>query len=269
MNKRLNKWSTLARLTTVLAVSLLIAGLTGNRIAKNGTIIYAQQSPSALVGQVLATNYLAPTAGAQMAAVGGVVTNPASNFVVQISAGTVFCSGEFQSMGQLQITLLPSTTYGIFYNCAAPAAYARTAVVGPGSAPGQPGVPSTVLQPQGGEIFIAVVVCNATACGNGGNGSITDQRVPALWAVGEPVGAHLLAAGTNQDVTGLATLAGGTKAITFVIPYQATPNCFAQDVTTIANTVTAITSGGPPVTTLTLTGTGTDVIKYFCIGNPN
>jgi hypothetical protein len=105
------------------------------------------------------------------------VTNPASNFVMLIQGGPVYCSSALAEIGQSTITLQASTTYEIVANCAQQTIYAKTAVTGPGSPAGQPGVPATILAPIAGlEVPIALVVCNATACGNGGNGTITDQR---------------------------------------------------------------------------------------------
>lgn len=82
-----------------------------------------------------------------------------------------------------------------------------------------------------------------------------------------PAGAHLGATAANKDFAGTCTL-GTNCAITFTNTWVSAPACVATD-TTGANAVKAVTSGGPPVTTLTITGTGTDVIAYACFGNPN
>lgn len=52
---------------------------------------------------------------------------------------------------------------------------------------------------------------------------------------------------------------------TFNPTFSATPECSCTDITSAA-AVKCLTSGGPPVTTLTMTGTGTDTISFVCVG---
>lgn len=135
---------------------------------------------------------------------GGAVTNPASNFIILIQGSTVYCGGSAQTFGQSTMTLPASATYQIEWNCATEQMYAKKGVVGPGTAsPDQPGVPPTILAPVPGvEIPLATVVCNATACGNGGNGSITDARpVSAFPGAGLPLNTTLQANLPSTNVT--------------------------------------------------------------------
>ena len=214
---------------------------------------------SSIVGFVQPTNYLAPTSG-EMSSVGGVVTNP-SGLVAQVSGGTAFCQGSQEPVPQVQLTLTASTTYLLVYNCQTQQVYAKTAVTGPGSQTGQPGVPNTALFAQYPEIPINTVVAGASSL------TLTDARVPGQWAIGAMTGTHLITPSANGDVAGTCVL-GTSCAITFAIPYQSAPACVATDTTSAAATK-AVTSGGPPVTTLTITGTSTDHIAYICVGNPN
>lgn len=106
----------------------------------------------------------------------GAVTNPASNGIILIQGGPVYCGGAVQHIGQSTINLSLSTSYFIVWNCNSEQVYAKTAVTGPGTGT-TPGTPATILGPTAGnEVGLATVVCNATACSNGGNGSITDAR---------------------------------------------------------------------------------------------
>lgn len=225
---------------------------------------------SSIVGFIQPTNYLAPTAGAQMATVGGVTTNPSSNFVVQVAAGSAFCLGSEEEVPQVQLTLSASTTYMVVFNCVNQSVYAKTAVTGPGSPSASsgafanvPGQPTSLLFATYPEIAIATVICNATACGNGGNGSITDARVPAQWSSGTPTGAHLLATKANGDVAGSGA---SPLTVTFTIPYVSTPICTFSDAsaTPLIPTISAYSNTG-----FTATGTAGHTINYICVGNPN
>ena len=227
---------------------------------------------STIVGQLFPTNYLAPTAGAQMAAVGGVTTNPSSNFVMQISAGTVWCyQGAALEIPQAQLTLQASNTYLLVFNCNTQTLYAKTAVTGPGSSGtsslGNPPPPSSILFPiYGLEIPIATVVCNATACGNGGNGSITDARVPAQWLIGIPTGAHIITPAATNDVAFTVTLAANTATKTWTIPYQVAPVVVCTDQTT-----PQLVKAAPTTTNVVITDTvgATDVVNCIAVANPN
>lgn len=66
----------------------------------------------------------------------------------------------------------------------------------------------------------------------------------------------------NQDLTGRITLSGGTATYTLTQTYASAPNCIVQDVTTPANA----SSVSESTTTLTFSGTGTDVLKWICMG---
>jgi hypothetical protein len=66
---------------------------------------------------------------------------------------------------------------------------------------------------------------------------------------------------SNTDLAGFLTLSGGTQTYTFSATYATAPVCTATD-TTAANVVKASAS----TTVLTITGTGTDVVSYICIG---
>jgi hypothetical protein len=107
------------------------------------------------------------------------VTNPASNFLMLVQGGNIYFNGSNQLVGQSTIQLQASNTYLIVWNGTSEVLYAKTAVTLPGGQSGTtaPGTPGTFLAPIAGvEVPISLVVCNATACGNGGNGTITDQR---------------------------------------------------------------------------------------------
>ena len=101
-------------------------------------------------------------------------------------------------------------------------------------------------------------------------GDFSDSKAAQLQKVGDytvglgAAGEHFGNAASNPDVAGICTL-GTNCTITFTHTYAATPSCVATD-TTAAAATKAVTSGGPPVTTLTITGTSTDVIAYMCWG---
>ena len=67
---------------------------------------------------------------------------------------------------------------------------------------------------------------------------------------------------SNKDVGGRITLAAGTATYTLTGVYATAPVCFTADATTPGNA----SSVSETSTVLTFTGTGTDVIKYHCIG---
>jgi hypothetical protein len=121
------------------------------------------------------------------------VTNPASNFLLLVQGGPVYCTSALAEIGQSTIQLQASNTYLIVVNCAQQTVYAKTAVTGPGSqgtnAINGPGFPAQILAPIAGvEVPIALVVCGNTNCGNTANGSITDQRpLSAFPGLGTPL----------------------------------------------------------------------------------
>jgi len=125
------------------------------------------------------------------------VTNPASNFLLNVQGGPVYCNGALAEIGQSTIQLQASTTYLIVANCAQQNVYAKTAVTGPGSVVGTSsvGTPATVLAAIPGlEVPVALVVCGNTNCGNTANGTITDQRPVANFpGAGTPLNTSLQA----------------------------------------------------------------------------
>lgn len=157
----------------------------------------------------------------------GATTNPASNFLMLVQGGPIYCNTSEQIIGQSTLQLAASTTYLIVWNCGTEQLYAKTAVTAPGGsvpltsggAAGQPGTFLAANQPV--EIPIATVVCNATACGNGGNGSITDARPVGLFpGAGTPLTSTTFANlpttnvtdGTMIICTSCAVAVGGVSA---------------------------------------------------------
>lgn len=153
------------KITAVAAsIVLLLAGMAS----------YSQVSTAP--GQVKASNGTIPTAGAQMTAVGGIVTNT-SGLIIQVTQGNPYCKGTIETLALSKFTLLASTTYMLVYNCNSRQVYAKVGVVGPGSSGTSPGVPATLLQPVPNvESGIASIVCGASTCA-----TITDIRIPAQW----------------------------------------------------------------------------------------
>jgi hypothetical protein len=72
-----------------------------------------------------------------------------------------------------------------------------------------------------------------------------------------------IATGTtsNTDLAGFLTLSGGSQTYSFTTTHATTPVCTATDITAVAAVQAVATT-----TTLTVNGTGTDVIAYICIG---
>lgn len=129
-----------------------------------------------------AVNTFTPTV---ISGAAGATTNPASNFIVQVDGGPIYCAGSQGSIAESTLTLQASQTYLIVFNCPQELLYAKQAVTGPGSSGTSVGVPNSILFAVPGiEVPISTVVCNATACGNGGNGSITDSRPLASFPAG-------------------------------------------------------------------------------------
>jgi len=183
----------------------------------------ATQVPGFAAMSVNSTSFSpAVTAGAA-----GTVTNPASNFLIQVDGGPVFCSGGEDSIAESNITLNASTTYLIVYNCVSGAVYAKVGVTAPGTqSPDQPGVPPKLLFPLPNEVSLATVVCNATACGNGG-GSITDSRTATNFPNGKqlskiafaslnasaPDGAMVICSSCTQPAAGSVACTSGAVAV--------------------------------------------------------
>lgn len=172
----------LLTICTALAITLMPSGPAVKIV--HAQFVGAAQVPGFAAG---ASNAAAP------AVIGNAlnVTNPASNFLVLVQGGPVYCNGALAEIGQSTIQLAASTTYLIVANCAQQNVYAKTAVTGPGSVVGTSsvGTPATLLAAIPGlEVPVATVVCNATACGNGGNGTITDNRpLNSFPALGTPL----------------------------------------------------------------------------------
>ena len=106
------------------------------------------------------------------------------------------------------------------------------------------------------------------------NGSldIVPAVVPTLGAANNFAGSNTFAGkttlnivatgvATNTDFAGQLTLSGGSAAYTFTGTYASAPICTASD-TTAVNAVRVSTTP----TALTLTGGGSDVINYICVG---
>jgi hypothetical protein len=86
-------------------------------------------------------------------------------------------------------------------------------------------------------------------------------------SVARKVGWNGITLGTNAntDAGGVLTLSGGTASYAFTYDYNAAPICgVMQDITTPANTAT--TTVVVTNKKLTINGTGTDQIGYFCFG---
>ena len=166
-------------LLMVVAVALIFGGHYRYPLPVS-KIVHAQAVQP--FGYVPAVNTFQPVTATGAA---GAVTNPASNFIIQVDGGPVYCSGEQNSIAESTLTLQANNTYLIVYNCPLSQLYAKQAVVGPGSGTGTAGQPSSILfATPGVEVPINTVVCNATACGNGGNGSLTDARPLASFPTG-------------------------------------------------------------------------------------
>jgi hypothetical protein len=233
------------------------------------------QGIATIPGQVFGANQFQQAVATGLA---GAVTNPASNFVINIAGGPAYFNGAITHIGQSTMTLSASNTYLIVWNGLAESLYAKQAVTGPGSSGTTVGVPTSLLfAVPGVEIPLATVVCNATACGNGGNGSITDARPLSAFPAGLYVGGHLnqasagttsAGAGTMTATAGICTAAAATTCVvTFSAAFQAVPVCMVTDQTTAAN---GALKALPTTTNLTITtASSSDVFSYVCVGNPN
>lgn len=174
MNK--NRFKAIASIVLIVLVFAFFGYFAVNHRAS------AQIGPAPAFGFLSPSNAFPPTS---ITGAAGTVANPSSNFVITVSGGPIYCNGGQQEIAQTSFTLVASNTYLIVYNCPQSLLYAKQAVTAPGSPANQPGVPATLLYAVAGvEIPINQVVCNATACGNGGNGSLTDQRPLNLFPSG-------------------------------------------------------------------------------------
>jgi hypothetical protein len=252
------------KLYTVFSIVTLLGALLIGAAVHHA---HAQFGVGTVVGATTPVNQFQNSSATGLA---GAVTNPASNFIVQVAGGPIYFGGVISDIAQAQLTLPANSTNLIVFSGFGQQVYAKQAVTGPGSSGTSVGIPTSLLFADStrGEIPLATVVCNATACGNGGNGSITDNRPLSAFPAGIYLGGHMnqAVAGTAAatSMAGSGTLSGGTLAVTFSNAFQAAPVCVAND-TTAANAVKTATT----TTTLTLTGTTTDTVAWACFGNPN
>jgi hypothetical protein len=107
----------------------------------------------------------------------------------------------------------------------------------------------------------------------GGSGCWHDVANGANWYPGCPVSNSATVpdytmrtvrsgASGNTDLTGRVTLSTGAGSYSLTQTYASAPNCLCADVTTPANACSISES----TTALTFTGTGSDVVKYICMG---
>jgi len=226
---------------------------------------------STVVGATNPVNQYQPSSATGVA---GAVTNPASSFVIQVAGGNIYFAGGISQIGQSQLTLPASSTNLVVWDGVRKQLYAKQAVTGPGSS--SVGVPASVLYAIPGiEVALATVVCNATACGNGGNGTITDARSLANFPAGGYVGGHLnqsaagttsAGAGVGPGVGGICTAAAATTCVvTFSNAFQVAPTCNVTD-----QTNAIVLKALPTTTTLTITSaSSSDTFSWSCVGNPN
>ena len=206
------------KIASVLTFLALAVGLALAPKPKSDRI-YAQ-----FVGASNVPGYAAAGSNAVInAAIGSAlaVTNPASNFLILVQGGPIYCNSAQFEIGQSTIQLVASTTYLIVANCAQQTVYAKTAVTGPGSqgtnAINGPGFPAQILAPIAGlEIPIATVVCGNTNCGNTANGTITDNRPVANFpGAGHPLNTSTFANLPTTNVTdGTMILCSGCTTLT-------------------------------------------------------
>jgi len=254
------------KLVYLLPVVLALSALFVYHRQPKIKIVHAQVVT--VVGQTFAQNQFANGAAGSLA---GAVTNPASNFIIQIAGGQIFWQGGSDTIAQSTLTLQANTTNLVVYNGTNASLYAKQAVTGPGSSGTSVGIPTSLLYPMPNvEIALATVVCNATACGNGGNGSITDNRPLSAFPAGLYVGGHLnsTVAGTTAAMAfqGTCTLSSNTCTMTFTNAFQAAPVCVATDQTTPQLVKAPATTASVIVTD---TVGATDVVSVICVGNPN
>jgi hypothetical protein len=175
-----NRKPRIFRLAVTGLVALAMIAAVGFRAGYRPHRAHAQVTQP--FGYVPAINTFTPTV---ISGAAGTVTNPASNFIVQVDGGPIYCSGEQNSISESTLTLQANNTYLLVYNCPLSQVYAKQAVVGPGVSGTAVGIPNSVLfAVPGVEVALNTVVCNATACGNGGNGSLTDARPLASFPAG-------------------------------------------------------------------------------------
>jgi hypothetical protein len=104
--------------------------------------------------------------------------------------------------------------------------------------------------------------------GGSGTGGINMHSaggaVTTTWGAGGAFAPLQLTQLTANNYAGTLTLSGGVATRTFATAYNNPPICTGSD-STANNSVKVTTTA----TTISMTGTGTDVINYICVGNPN
>lgn len=97
------------------------------------------------------------------------------------------------------------------------------------------------------------------------NGTQVANTCTGGFVAGPASAANMIMSGvsTNTDAVGKVTLSSGSGTYSFIGTYTTAPMCMFRDITTPANAVTTQTVS---TTTITLAGTGTDVIGYICLG---
>jgi hypothetical protein len=265
--------------TRILACIAVVALLAGSALLitphSKVRIVHAQVVTQ--VGQTFPSNQFAQSAATGLA---GAVTNPASNFVINIAGGPIYFNGGIDDIAQTTMTLSAGTTNLVVWNGQIQQMYAKQAVTGPGSngtsAINGPGVPTSLLfAVPNVEIPLATVVCGSTNCGNTANGSITDNRPLGSFPAGQYVGGHLnqsaagttsAGAGTMPSTAGICTASAATTCVvTFSTAFQNAPTCAVTD-----QTNAIVFKALPSTTTLTITAaSNSDTWSYICVGNPN
>jgi hypothetical protein len=196
--------------------ALLAAVLTSAAFGQVATVV-GQTNPSQLNPATATTSQA------------GAVTNPSSNFIINISPGPVACGGgELHYLNASQMTLQANTTNLLVYACNNAAhLYAKQAVTGPGSPStssgaslNSPGTPTSLLFAAPGEYSIATVVCGATNCGNTSNGTITDNRVAGEFPIITDWFEFVPAPACAGSVSGNSTGTNGTTTVGSVAVVQ-------------------------------------------------
>jgi len=100
---------------------------------------------------------------------------------------------------------------------------------------------------------------------SGGTASAAGYKLPDALTTSHTIGVGgLNQISANGNLAGSVALSGGAATVTFSPSFQSAPVCTASD-TSGAHVVQASTTASG----LSLTGTGTDVVAYICVGNPN
>lgn len=155
-----------------------------------------------------------------------------------------FC-GSTGPTGCLQISLSGTTYYIPFWASGSPASISYS-------------TPTTTAIPKVTNTT-GPVLGNSALTDNGLSVSSSEPiAAPSLTLSGTPTLG--IASTLNNDITGRITLSAGTGTYSFAGTFANAPNCVASDNTALNPVEVATTN-----TTLTVTGTGTDVITYICV----